>query len=272
MTGRGIASCVVAALAACGQPVPEDSSLRAAEPARAELPVAVSARCEAQDDLGGSLGAWLPGDLRLAALVDLESPDLPAAITHVQAGVQAGHGLPVVASLGLGQLGLQLGILRPQLISAGAAAETDLAAARSRRGGGVGAAGALRSPRVAGHAGGKLVAAGAHAERGLGRRGERGALCVRRRVPLGGPDRPGAARDGALVASLARGWAACDGAGGLVRAGAWSEPRRAADRADPRGPERAFAAGRQRGGAPPLVRTLRASAAGLEIDGVMTGA
>lgn len=63
--------------------------------------------------------AWLPADLRLAVVLDLESPELSAAVVRLQDGVQAGRGLPVVASLGLGQLGLQLEILRPQLRSAG---------------------------------------------------------------------------------------------------------------------------------------------------------
>ena len=106
------------ALTGCGTPVPEDRRPDAA-PAVVEAPAAPAARCVASDDLGGSFKEWLPGDLRLAAVIELESVDLPAAITQLQAGVQAGRGLPVVASLGLGQLGLQLGLLRPQLITAG---------------------------------------------------------------------------------------------------------------------------------------------------------
>lgn len=103
----------LALVAACGGPVPEDRSIPV-EPA----PVAAPVRCEASDDLGGSFKEWLPGDLRMAAVIELEDPGLPAAISQLQAGVQ-GRGLPVVASLGLGQLGLQLGLLRPQLITAG---------------------------------------------------------------------------------------------------------------------------------------------------------
>ena len=106
-------------LAACGVGVPEDRSLATGPAGQVEVPAPAppESRCAARDDLGGL--AWLPMDVRLAALVDLESAELPGALQQLQRGVQAGHGLPVVAGLGLGQLGLQLGILRPQLHAVG---------------------------------------------------------------------------------------------------------------------------------------------------------
>ena len=104
-------------LAACGADVPEDRSQASAPPVSAAPVGPPPATCDAADDLGGA--AWLPTDVRLAVVVDLTSPDLPPAVARLQEGVQAGRGLPIVAGLGLAQLGLQLGILRPQLISAG---------------------------------------------------------------------------------------------------------------------------------------------------------
>lgn len=106
-------------LAACGVGVPEDRPLATGPAGQVEVPAPAppESRCAARDDLGGL--AWLPMDVRLAALVDLESAELPGALQQLQRGVQAGHGLPVVAGLGLGQLGLQLGILRPQLHAVG---------------------------------------------------------------------------------------------------------------------------------------------------------
>ncbi len=109
----------LAVLAACTVPVPADSS---SQPVPADMspqpaPAPVPADCNARDPLGEM--AWLPADLRLAVVLDLDSPELVPAIGRLQDGVQAGRGLPVVASLGLGQLGLQLEILRPQLRSAG---------------------------------------------------------------------------------------------------------------------------------------------------------
>lgn len=113
---RALALVLVSACA-----VPEDRSPKPApelalEPAAPAAPVS---GCEAHDDLGGL--EWLPADLRLAVVIDLESAELPAAIQRLQDGVRATSGLPVVASLGLGQLGLQLGILRPQLQALGIA-------------------------------------------------------------------------------------------------------------------------------------------------------
>jgi len=87
------------------------------QPGPAPATAPAPADCSARDRLGEM--AWLPADLRLAVVLDLESPELSAAVLRLQDGVQAGRGLPVVASLGLGQLGLQLEILRPQLRSAG---------------------------------------------------------------------------------------------------------------------------------------------------------
>jgi len=113
------APALVLLLAACT--VPEDRAPGTGPDLARETPApaAPTIRCEAHDDLGGL--EWLPADLRLAVVVDLDAPELPAAIQRLQDGVRATPGLPVVASLGLGQLGLQLGILRPQLQALGIA-------------------------------------------------------------------------------------------------------------------------------------------------------
>ncbi len=101
--------------------VPQDMTPgTGSQPAReTPAPAAPVSRCEAHDDLGGL--EWLPADLRLAVVIDLDAPELPAAIQRLQDGVRTAAGLPVVASLGLAQLGLQLGILRPQLQALGIA-------------------------------------------------------------------------------------------------------------------------------------------------------
>ena len=106
-------------LVACA--VPQDMSPGTGQESTRETPApaAPASRCEAHDDLGGL--EWLPTDLRLAVVIDLDAPELPAAIQRLQDGVRTAPGLPVVAGLGLGQLGLQLGILRPQLQALGIA-------------------------------------------------------------------------------------------------------------------------------------------------------
>ncbi len=109
---RGV---VCLSLTACSSPVPTDMSPQPGPPIpRVPAPTPV---CAAHDNLGDL--EWLPADLRLAVIVDLDSADLAAAIVRLQDGARAGRGLPVVAGLGLAQLGLQLGILRPQLATAG---------------------------------------------------------------------------------------------------------------------------------------------------------
>lgn len=117
---RRLALLLVAACAGPQDLSPEPGPA-AAERRVAETPAsaAPASGCAARDDLGGL--EWLPADLRLAVVIDLEAAELPAAITQLQDGVRAATGLPVVASLGLGQLGLQLGILRPQLQALGIA-------------------------------------------------------------------------------------------------------------------------------------------------------
>lgn len=270
MTGRGVASCVVAALAACGEPVPEASSRSAAEPPVAELPVAVPARCLANDELGGSFRDWLPGDLRLAAVVDLESPDLPAAIMQLQAGVHEGRGLPVVASLGLGQLGLQLGLLRPQLITAGLRprqilllhdragavvwvlrARCDLSVLQTTLAD-------IWSLRV------RTLSEGSVAESG-GRFAFDVAFLSDDRIALVPPG----------MAPALRRWLESGPSVSGLSASAAPAPGRALDDL-PAAPIRGVLSGRSlQGDSPealPLIRTLRASAGGLEIDGVMTGA
>jgi hypothetical protein len=106
-------------LLACAVPQDMPPGTGPAPAPETPAPAAPLSRCEAHDDLGGL--EWLPVDLRLAVVIDLEAPELPAAIQRLQDGVRTAPGLPVVASLGLGQLGLQLGILRPQLQALGIA-------------------------------------------------------------------------------------------------------------------------------------------------------
>lgn len=271
MTCRGAAACVVAVLAACGQPVPEASSRPIAEPPVAELPVAAPARCLANDELGGAFADWLPGDLRLAAVVDLESPDLPAAITQLQAGVHEGRGLPVVASLGLGQLGLQLGLLRPQLITAGLRprqilllhdragavvwvlrARCDLSVLQTTLAD-------TWSLRV------RTLSEGSVAEGSGGRFAFDVAFLSEDRIALVPPG---------MAPALRRWLESGPPVSGL---GASAAPAPGATLDDlPAAPIRGVLSGRSlQGDSPealPLIRTLRASAGGLEIDGVMTGA
>jgi len=104
---------------ACAAPQDMSPGTGAGPTREQPAPAAPVRRCEAHDELGGL--EWLPADLRLAVVLDLDAPELPAAIQRLQDGVRAAPGLPVVASLGLGQLGLQLGILRPQLQALGIA-------------------------------------------------------------------------------------------------------------------------------------------------------
>lgn len=119
--GGGRAALALALACGCGAAVPGDRAVATGPEGQVEVPAPAppTVRCAARDDLGGL--AWLPADLRLAAVIDLEAAELPEALQRLQEGVQAGRGLPVVASLGLGQLGLQLGLLRPQLQAVGLA-------------------------------------------------------------------------------------------------------------------------------------------------------
>ncbi len=116
---RGVA---IAGLLGCGGaesgPGPAPAVAANPGPAPAPAPAAAPARCEAAAGLDGV--AWLPGDLRLAVILDLGHTALPQALAVVQAAARADR-FPVVASLGLGQLGLQLGLLRPQLAAVGLA-------------------------------------------------------------------------------------------------------------------------------------------------------
>ncbi len=225
--------------------------------------------CTTGDDLGGAFKDWLPADLRLAVVLDLESPDLPAAISGLQAGVQAGRGLPVVASLGLGQIGLQLGLLRPQLISAGLRprellllhdragavvwvlrARCDLAALQAT----LAEAWSLRV---------RQLSEGSVAEAADGRFAFDVAFLSGDRIAL---TPPGTAPQ--LRRWLEGGGAASGlGAAGAAAPGAVLDELAAA-------PIRGVLSGRSlqteaAAGAQPLVRTLRASAAGLEVDGAL---
>lgn len=261
MSGRWCAGFWLA-LAACAAPVLEDRPV----PGVTEAP---APSCTASDDLGGALEAWLPADLRLAVVIDLGSPELPAAITQLQAGVQAGRGLPVVASLGLGQLGLQLGLLRPQLISAGLQprellllhdragaviwvlrARCDLAALQAT----LAEAWSLRV---------RPLSEGSVAEAAGGRFAFDVAFLSSDRIALTPPG----------VAPQLRRWLEHGApAPGLGAPGAAS-PGAVLDSLGP-APIRGVLTGRSlqtevAAGAQPLVRTLRASAAGLEVDGAL---
>lgn len=272
MSGAARAGLVIAALAACAEPGPGDRS-QAAGHASVDPPPPLPptpARCVASDELGGSFKEWLPGDLRLAVVVDLESVDLPAAIAALQAGVQADRGLPVVASLGLGQLGLQIGLLRPQLITAGLRpkellllhdragavvwvlrARCDLPALQAT----LADTWSLRA---------RALSEGSVAEGSGGRFAFDVAFLSEDRLALVPPGMAPQLRrwleDGPPGVEL--------GAAGGPTPGAVLDELQAA-------PLRGVVAGRslQQGGAGtlPLVRTLRASAAGLEIDGVVAG-
>jgi len=270
--GAARAGLVFAALGGCAEPGLEDRSKPVVK-APIDPPVAApptNVGCVASDDLGGSFKEWLPGDLRLATVVNLESVDLPAAIAALQAGVQADRGLPVVASLGLGQLGLQIGLLRPQLITAGLRpkellllhdragavvwvlrARCDLAALQAT----MADTWSLRA---------RTLSEGSVAEGSGGRFAFDVAFLSEDRLALVPPGMAPQLRrwleDGPPGVEL--------GAAGGPTPGAVLDELQAA-------PIRGVVAGRslQQGGGKtlPLVRTLRASAAGLEIDGVLTG-
>lgn len=77
------------------------------------------AACDARDDLGEL--TWIPRDARLAALIDLGEPNIGEAAGQLARAVAGAPGLPIVAALGLGQLDVQLDILRKQLGAAGLA-------------------------------------------------------------------------------------------------------------------------------------------------------
>jgi hypothetical protein len=71
----------------------------------------------AQDPLGDL--TWIPRDVRLAAILDLADPGVDASSVELARTVATTPGLPIVAGLGLGQLDIQLQLLRRQLTSAG---------------------------------------------------------------------------------------------------------------------------------------------------------
>lgn len=72
---------------------------------------------EVHDDLGGL--DWIPRDVRLAAVLDLDAPGLEGAAGELARAATTTPGLPIVAGLGLGQLDIQLRIVRAQLGAAG---------------------------------------------------------------------------------------------------------------------------------------------------------
>lgn len=231
-------------------------------------PAAPVQRCEAHDDLGGL--EWLPADLRLAVVIDLDAPELPAAIQRLQDGVRAAPGLPVVASLGLGQLGLQLGILRPQLQALGIAPR-ELALLHDRAGAVVWVLRArcdlevlqavmttAWSLRV------RSVTGGAVAERAPGSGGPTFAYEV---AFLSG-DRVALVPPGAAVAL--RRWLEGSPTSPVAVGGPVARPGERLDEIAA-APIRGILAGRAlqsgaSGGETPLARTLRATAAALELD------
>jgi hypothetical protein len=266
---RAAAAAVALVCAACGADVPKDRPQPDPTPVSAPPVGPPPATCDAADDLGGA--AWLPADVRLAVIVDLASADLPAAVGQLQAGVQAGRGLPIVAGLGLAQLGLQLGILRPQLITAGLRPR-ELALLHDRNGAVIWV---LRARCDLGAVQAVLARAWSLQVREIAG----GAVAEATR---GGPDGARVAFD---VAFLSDDRIALTPPGSAVQLRRWLETRPAAalgaaPAAAPPGevldeipaaPIRGVLAGRalQADGAgdAPLVRTLRATATALEVDG-----
>lgn len=105
------------ALAACPPaPVPADLAPTPGPPEQPAAPPAAAPTCAARDALGDL--AWIPRDLRLAALFDLQDPGLDDAAARLARDVAGLPGLPIVAGLGLAQLGIQLPLLRRQLRAA----------------------------------------------------------------------------------------------------------------------------------------------------------
>lgn len=74
---------------------------------------------DARDGLG-DLG-WIPRDVKLAALIDLDAPAIGDAAARLARAVADAPGLPILVALGLSQLDVQLEILRAQLGAAGLA-------------------------------------------------------------------------------------------------------------------------------------------------------
>lgn len=259
---------LVLAPGGCGAPVSEDRPAPVVDPPLALPPAPV--HCVASDDLGGAFKEWLPDDLRLAAVVDLESVDLPAAIRALQAGVQADRGLPVVASLGLGQLGMQIGLLRPQLITAGLRPK-ELLVLHDRAGAVVWVLRA-RCDLAALHAmvadtwslRVRTLSEGSVAEGSGGRFAFDVAFLSEDRFALVPPG----------MAPKLRRWLEDGSPGAESGATGGSTPGAVLDELQG-APIRGVVAGRSLhsdgGNTLPLVRTLRASAAGLEIDGALRG-
>lgn len=117
MSRRAVAALL---LAACGPGPAETGPKGQVEVAAETGPKGQVPKASPCDAAGETLagGAWLPDAARLAVLVDLDDPALAAASARVEAGA-GGRGLPVVAGLALGQLGLQTTIVRGTLARAG---------------------------------------------------------------------------------------------------------------------------------------------------------
>jgi len=270
-------SLVLAGLLACGAPAgPKDMAAEAG--ANAAGPEDMShgagpkgqvAKCAADDEvLGGT--AWVPGDARLALVVDLADPGLDDAVTRMAAEAP-GRGLPVVAGLALTQLGLQLTLMRSQLTRAGLAPR-ELALIHDRAGAVIWVLRARCDLR-------DLQAALA------------GAWGVRGRAVAGGEVAEAIAGSGFPhdVVFLAEDRVALVPAGQAMAVRRWFEAPAAPLPAGPSAPRpgevlaeippapiRGVLTGTSLlagdpGSSPPVVRTLRASGEALEIDGVGRG-
>lgn len=109
---------VAALAAACGGAPAATQDAPAAGPIVQDPKDLPEATCSGAQDPIGDL-EWIPGDVRLAAWIDLAAPGVEDAALRLERAVAGSPGLPIVAALGLGQLAVQLQILRAQLARAG---------------------------------------------------------------------------------------------------------------------------------------------------------
>lgn len=108
------------ALVACGAPPAPSDLPPAPGPMKHAPEVMPEPTCADASDPLGDLD-WIPRDVQLAAVLDLADPGLDAAAERLSRSVSTIEGLPIVASLGLGQLDMQLTILQKHLRAAGLA-------------------------------------------------------------------------------------------------------------------------------------------------------
>ncbi|MEZ4429548.1 MAG: hypothetical protein R3A51_17885, partial [Nannocystaceae bacterium] len=122
-TRAGLSSGLLACALACNDAAaPRDQAPPAPAPAERDGDVAIASRpatvCEAAHGAALQSLTWVPDDARLVVRVDLEDPALEPALATLAAHVAGDNDLPVVSTLALSQLGLQLSILRPLLAAA----------------------------------------------------------------------------------------------------------------------------------------------------------